>query len=52
MIVVKSRDGFLKVEGFRVRVFEKISLLPVKERLNAIKRAGWNTFLLKADEVF
>ncbi|MEM1873723.1 MAG: tryptophanase [Acidilobaceae archaeon] len=53
MIVVKSRSGSsLKVEGFRVRVVEKISLPPVGKRLEAIRRAGWNTFLLRADEVF
>lgn len=53
MIVVKSRSGKpLRVEGFRIRIFEKLSLPPISERLKAIREAGWNTFLLKADSVF
>ncbi|MEM4558891.1 MAG: tryptophanase [Acidilobaceae archaeon] len=53
MIIVKSRNGgFLKVDGFRIRVFEKLSLPPIDLRLKAIREAGWNTFLLKADDVF
>lgn len=53
MIVVRSCDGgVLKVDGFRVRIFERLSLPPVRYRLKAIKEAGWNTFLLKADDVF
>lgn len=53
MIVVKSsRGGTLKVEGFRVRVVERISLPSVWARLKAIKGAGWNTFLLRSDDVF
>ncbi len=53
MIVVKSRSGeLLRVEGFRIRVFEKLSLPSIGERLRAIREAGWNTFLLKADSVF
>jgi Tryptophanase len=53
LIVVKSsRGGTLKVEGFRVRVVERISLPSVRARLKAIKGAGWNTFLLRSDDVF
>lgn len=53
MIVVKSSSGgYLKVDGFRVRVFEKLNLLPIDARLKAIREASWNTFLLKADDVF
>jgi tryptophanase len=53
LIVVKSsRGGTLKVEGFRVRVVERISLPSVWARLKAIKGAGWNTFLLRSDDVF
>ncbi|MEZ0290425.1 MAG: tryptophanase [Sulfolobales archaeon] len=42
----------LEVEGFRVRVFEKLTLPPIDHRLRAIREAGWNTFLLKAEDVF
>jgi len=50
---VKGRNGnSLRVDGFRVRVYEELNLLPVRMRLKAIEEAGWNTFLLKADDVF
>jgi len=53
LIVVKGRNGnSLRVDGFRVRVYEELNLLPVRMRLKAIEEAGWNTFLLKADDVF
>lgn len=50
---VKSSDGgSLYVDGFRIRVFEILRLPKLSERLEAIERAGWNTFLLRSDEVF
>ncbi len=53
MIVVKSASGgVLKVDGYRVRVFEHLELPPVDLRLKAIQEAGWNTFQLKAMDVF
>lgn len=53
MIVVRSRGGGeLRVEGYRVRAFERIDLPPVDRRLKAIREAGWNTFQLRADDVF
>jgi len=53
MIVVRGRNGnLLRVDGFRVRVYEELNLLPVRMRFKAIEEAGWNTFLLKADDVF
>lgn len=52
IVVRSSRGGTLRVEGFRVRVVEKISLPSVWARLKAIRDSGWNTFLLKADDVF
>jgi len=42
----------LGVEGYRVRAFERIDLPPVDRRLKAIREAGWNTFQLRADDVF
>lgn len=52
IVVRSSTGGLLKVEGFRVRVFERLELKPVDLRLKAIRDAGWNTFLLRADDVF
>jgi len=53
VIVVKSRDGGqLLVDGYRVRVIEKLRLPPLWTRLEAIREAGWNTFLLKNEHVF
>ena len=53
MIVVKSASGGeLRVDGYRVRIFERLELPPADQRLRAIREAGWNTFLLKASDVF
>ena len=53
MILVKSvSGGELRVDGYRVRIFERLELPPVDQRLRAIREAGWNTFLLKATDVF
>lgn len=53
MIVVKSRGGgTLYVDGYRVRVVEALRLPGVGRRLKAIREAGWNTFLLRNDDVF
>jgi len=40
------------IEMHRVRIIQKLNLLPIEERVKAIKRAGNNTFLLKNDDVF
>ena len=53
VIVVKSsKGGELYVDGYRVRVVEKLKLPSIDERLKAIEEAGWNTFLLKSEDVF
>ncbi|UNQ73570.1 tryptophanase [Infirmifilum sp. NZ] len=52
MILKSSRGGELYVEDFRVRVFEKLRLLPVRERLKVLRREGWNTFRIPLDDVF
>ena len=53
MIIVKAAGGgVLRVDGYRVRIFERLELPPVDQRLRAIREAGWNTFLLKASDVF
>lgn len=40
------------IEMHRVRVIQKLNLLPIEERMEAIKQAGNNTFLLKNADVF
>ncbi|MGC9009793.1 MAG: tryptophanase [Sulfolobales archaeon] len=53
MLHLRSRDGSpLLVEGFRIRVVEKLRYPSLEERLKAIREAGFNTFLLRADDVF
>jgi tryptophanase len=52
-MIVKSRlGGELYVEDFRVRVFEKLRLPPVRERLRVLRREGWNTFRIPLEDVF
>ena len=40
------------IEMHRVRVIQKLNLLPIDERLQTIREAGNNTFLLKNADVF
>jgi len=40
------------LEMHKVRVVQKLNLPPVEERLTAIRRAGFNTFLLNTREVY
>lgn len=40
------------IEMHRVRIIQKLNLRPIEERLEAIKQAGNNTFLLKNEDVF
>ncbi|WP_085992947.1 tryptophanase [Oceanobacillus senegalensis] len=42
----------LPLEMHKARIVQKINLKPVDRRLEAIKEAGFNTFLLKTDDVF
>jgi tyrosine phenol-lyase len=43
---------FVPLEMHKVRVIQKLNLLPVEERLQAIEGAGFNTFLLQNQDVF
>ncbi len=53
MIIVRSsKGGELCVDGYRVRIIEKLRLPSLNERLKAIREAFWNTFLLKNEHVF
>lgn len=42
----------IPLEMHKVRVIQKLNLIPVEERLKRIKEAGNNTFLLKNRDVF
>ena len=42
----------LPLEMHKVRIVQKLNLLPIDERLKAIKEAGNNTFLLKNCDVY
>ena len=39
-------------EPYRIKVVEPASRLPREEREKALKRAGYNPFLLKSEEVY
>jgi len=42
----------IPIEMHKTRMVQKISLIPVEERLNSIGEAGYNTFLLKTKDIF
>jgi len=42
----------IPLEMHKVRMVQKVNLLPVEERLRCVKEAGFNTFLLKNRDVF
>lgn len=53
MNTVKFYSGqSVPLEMHKVRVVQKLTLLPVEERLQAMQEAGFNTFLLKNKDVF
>ena len=51
--IIKFASGeYVPLEMHKVRVVQKLNLLPVEERLQAIEGAGFNTFLLQNKDVF
>ena len=42
----------IPLEMHKVRMVQRVNLLPVEQRLESIKEAGFNTFLLKNRDVF
>ena len=46
-----SRDP-LPMEMHKVKIVQKLNLLPAKERLAKMKEAGFNTFLLHNGDIF
>ncbi len=52
-MLIKLSDGReIPVESHKVRIVQKIQLIPVTERLRAIEEAGYNTFLLRTRDLF
>lgn len=50
---IKITTGeYLPIEMYKVRTVQKLTLLPVEERLRAIEEAGFNTFGLQNRDVF
>ena len=46
------KEQNLPLEMHKVRIVQKLNLLPIEERLKAIQEAGNNTFLLKNRDVY
>ena len=46
------KEQSLPLEMHKVRIIQKLNLLPIDERLKAIKEAGCNTFLLRNKDVY
>ena len=45
-------DQQYPLEMHKVRIIQKLNLLPIEERLSAVEGAGYNTFLLQNNDVF
>lgn len=52
MNIKLSSGKVIPVEMHKVRIVQKTSLVPIKQRLEAIGEAGYNTFLLRTRDVF
>ena len=51
--MVKFMSGeYVPLEMHRVRMVQKVTLLPAEERMQCMQEAGFNTFLLKSRDVF
>lgn len=52
-MTIKFHSGEnIPLEMHKVRIIQKLNLPPVEQRLEAIKEAGYNTFLLKNENIF
>ncbi|MFZ6027910.1 MAG: tryptophanase [Chloroflexota bacterium] len=52
MNIKLSNGRMLPLEMHKVRIVQKINLLPIAQRLDAIAAAGYNTFRLQSRDVF
>ena len=46
------KENNLPLEMHKVRIVQKLNLIPIEKRLQAINEAGNNTFLLRNKDVF
>ena len=46
------KEKHLPLEMHKVRIVQKLHLLPIEQRLQCLKKAGNNTFLLHNKDVF
>jgi tryptophanase len=52
MSIRLSTGAEIPIEMHKARMVQKVQLVPVEERLKAIREAGYNTFLLKTKDIF
>jgi tryptophanase len=52
MSIMLSSGKEIPIEMHKARMVQKISLVPVEQRLKAMAEAGYNTFLLRTKDVF
>src|SRR5512143_1389507 len=52
MNITLSNGKIIPMEMHKVRIVQKINLVPAARRLQAIEEAGYNTFLLRSQDVF
>ena len=52
MSIKLSSGEEIPIEMHKTRMVQKIQLVPVDERVQAIEEAGYNTFLLKTKDIF
>jgi len=52
MSIRLSNGTELPIEMHKIRIVQKVRLAPVRQRLQAIEEAGYNTFLLRTRDIF
>ena len=52
MSIRLSTGEEIPIEMHKARMVQKVQLVPVEERLKAMEEAGYNTFLLKTEDIF
>ncbi len=52
MLVQLTNGKTIPVEAHKVRIVQKSYLIPTQKRLEAIREAGYNTFLLRSRDLF
>ena len=52
MSIRLSNGCEIPIEMHKIRIVQKVRLAPVRERLQAIEEAGYNTFLLRTRDIF